>query len=569
MTCLSSASRTPDYEVVRQALEAADLDEALAANPHGQLVAPGEELMMLPPQPAPPADGDEGENAAPPELLAAGDGVREEQARLVADRYGYIYDTGKELQVLSPLWVSPDGMEVRFVHFRQLRAPVNVDGGLLQQMLGEVGAVVDPDPEAVEQLLAGIPLVEMQTITLMNGEPAQAGEDGRIDYSFDSEVRSGTLQDDGTIDLRERNSAIGVVEGQQLATIYPSTEGTGGRNVRGEDVSAEDGTPVEITAGANVTTGSGDGGAVTLTSQIAGNVHIKNGQVEVSSVFRVDGDLTYEVGNVEVEGDVEISGTVLAGFSVKAGGDITVGGTVENGVSLTARGDIIVAQAILGEDTQIAAVGSMTARYVQNAHAVVGDDVIIGNYLLNADIRCGGHVTVSDAGGGRSGTIAGGRVLAAGGIDACYVGARSGDKTVIGVDGTPADTVKANQLREQLKEVDGKVRRLLRTLGITQIDADAMTRLIKATPPSKRASIIAFVKRLQTLLAERATVAAEHEQVQSQIDEQVKASVIEITTEIYGGTEVRFGQRSVAVTVKTPPSAYFFSDEEIHSRALN
>ncbi|MEC8932413.1 MAG: FapA family protein, partial [Candidatus Latescibacterota bacterium] len=155
------------------------------------------------------------------------------------------------------------------------------------------------------------------------------------------------------------------------------------------------------------------------------------------------------------------------------------------------------------------------------------------------------------------------------GIDACYVGARSGDKTVIGVDGTPADTVKANQLRVQLKEVDGKVRRLLRTLGITQIDADAMTRLIKATPPSKRASIIAFVKRLQTLLAERATVAAEHEQVQSQIDEQVKASVIEITTEIYGGTEVRFGQRSVAVTVKTPPSAYFFSDEEIHRRALN
>ena len=179
MTCLFSASRPPDYEVVRQALEAVDLDEALAVNPHGQLVAPGEELMLPPPQPAPPADGDEGENAAPPELRAAGDGVREEQARLVADRYGYIYDTGKELQVLSPLWVSADGMEVRFVHFRQLRAPANVDGGALQQMLGEVGVVADPDPEAVEQLLAGIPLVEMQTITLMNGEPAQAGEIGR------------------------------------------------------------------------------------------------------------------------------------------------------------------------------------------------------------------------------------------------------------------------------------------------------------------------------------------------------------------------------------------------------
>lgn len=67
----------------------------------------------------------------------------------------------------------------------------------------------------------------------MNGEPAKRGEDGRVDYSFDPEVRSGTLQEDGSIDLRERNSYIGVVAGQKVATIYPPTDGTGCRNVRG------------------------------------------------------------------------------------------------------------------------------------------------------------------------------------------------------------------------------------------------------------------------------------------------------------------------------------------------
>lgn len=566
MTCLPGG-RPPDYEAARQALVADSVEKALAANPTAQLVAPGEELMMLPPVAARPDDA-EGEAPPAPALLEAGEGVREEPSRLVAERYGYVYDTGKALQVLSPLWVSPDGMQVCFIHFRQLRTPARLDQPTLKQMLTEIGAVADPDAEAVEELLAGLPSEGARGVLLMNGEMPQRGEDGRVEYSFDPEIRGGTLQEDGSVDLRERNASIGVTEGQMLATVHPPTEGTEGRNVQGQEVAAEDGTPVEVTAGAGVVVGSGDGGAVTFTSQIAGNVHVKNGQIEVTEVFRVGGDLTYETGNIDVEGDVEISGSVLAGFSVKAGGDITIAGTVENAVSLTARGDIIVAQGILGEDTQVAAVGQLTARFIQNAHAMVGGDVTIGNYLYNADIRSGGHISVSDAGGGRSGTIAGGKVLATGGIDACYAGSRSGDRTIIGVDGTPTDTVKAEQLTALVKEHDGRVMRLLRTLGITQIDADVVTRLIKAASPGQRANIIAFVKRLRTLLAERETASAERDELRAKIHEQVKAGVLEITKEVYAGTEVRFGQHSVTVSAKTLPSAYFYSDEQIRSRAL-
>jgi uncharacterized protein len=568
MTCLPAAGATPDYEAVRQALVADSIEKALAANPSAQLVAPGEELMVLP-EPAPAkAEEAEGEAAPPPTLLDAGDGVKEERGRLVAERYGYLYDTGKALQIVSPLWISPDGMRVCFIHFRQLRTPARVDQQTLQQMLTDVGAVADPEPEAVKELLEGLAPAEAKGVLLMNGEPARPGEDGKVDYAFDPDVRSGALRDDGSIDLRDRNSSIGVSEGQVVATVYPPTEATSGRNVRGQDVTAEDGTAAEITAGANVTAASGDGGTVVFTSAIAGNIHVKNGQVEVSQVFRVGGDLTYETGNVDVEGDVEINGSVLAGFHVKAGGDITISGTVENAVSLTARGDIIVTQGILGEDTQVVAVGNMTARFMQNAHAMIGGDLTIGNYLYNADIRCGGRVTVSDAGGGRSGTIAGGLVLATGGIAACYAGSRSGDRTIIGVDGTPTDTVKADRLQEMVTELDGRIKRLLRMLGITQVEADALTRLIKAATPSKRSSIIAFVKRLRTLLAEREKASTERDQLLRQIHEQVKAGALEITKEVYGGTEVHFGQHAVTVATKTPPSAYYYSDEQIRSRAL-
>ena len=81
--------------------------------------------------------------------------------------------------------------------------------------------------------------------------------------------------------------------------------------------------------------------------------------------------------------------------------------------------------------------------------------------------------------------------------------------------------------------------------------------------------IIAFVKRLRTMLAEREKVAAEWDEVQGRINEQVKAGVLEISKEVYGGTEVFFAQRAVTISMKTPPSAYYFADEEIRSRALN
>ena len=139
MTCLPGAAATPDYEAVRQAQVADSVEKALAANPHGQLVAPGEELMVLP-EPAPAAAEETGEEAPPPPTLReAGEGVKEEGRRLVAEQYGYMYDTGKALQILSSLWVSPDGMQVCFIHVRQLRTPARVEQQALQQMLSDVG----------------------------------------------------------------------------------------------------------------------------------------------------------------------------------------------------------------------------------------------------------------------------------------------------------------------------------------------------------------------------------------------------------------------------------------------
>jgi uncharacterized protein (DUF342 family) len=74
--------------------------------------------------------------------------------------------------------------------------------------------------------------------TVAAATPVQHGSDGRIDYCVDFDKRAGQLLDDGSIDLRERNSAVAVVTGQVVARVVGSTPGQDGCDVRGVAVPA-------------------------------------------------------------------------------------------------------------------------------------------------------------------------------------------------------------------------------------------------------------------------------------------------------------------------------------------
>ncbi len=66
------------------------------------------------------------------------------------------------------------------------------------------------------------------------------GSDGRIEYAVDLDKRAGRLLPDGSIDLRERNSAVAVTNSQVGARIVRSTAGEVGSDVRGEVLAPND-----------------------------------------------------------------------------------------------------------------------------------------------------------------------------------------------------------------------------------------------------------------------------------------------------------------------------------------
>ncbi|MFP6644025.1 MAG: FapA family protein [Candidatus Latescibacterota bacterium] len=256
--------------------------------------------------------------------------------------------------------------------------------------------------------------------------PPVHGSDGSIEYSVDLDKRAGRLLPDGSIDLRERNSAVAVTTGQIVARVTGSTVGEDGCDVRGAPLAATPGTDPDVTAGEEVRLEESEDQSAALIAEIDGNLAVESGTVHVRSVFTVSGDVDYDVGNIDVPGDVEIRGLVGSGFSVA--------GTTEPGATLQAGGDGLVGQGILGEKTCVIADGSVTTKFIQDSVVTAGGDITVGSYIFNGRVSAGtGRARRESGGGDRGGSIVGGQVLAGHLVEAHRIGSSETDRTLVGM----------------------------------------------------------------------------------------------------------------------------------------
>ena len=102
---------------------------------------------------------------------------------------------------------------------------------------------------------------------------------------------------------------------------------------------------------------------------------VVNVAIWVHPVVYIEGDVDYDMGNVESGRDVFIQGSVRSGFSVRAGGSVSVGGTVESGSSIHAQEDIVVSQGIVGASTRVVALGE-DGLYVRLDRDAVGGHLL-------------------------------------------------------------------------------------------------------------------------------------------------------------------------------------------------
>lgn len=263
-------------------------------------------------------------------------------------------------------------------------------------------------------------------IIIAQGKPPVDGNDAKITFHFSTEpiFEDFKILPDGRVDYRKQVTIEMVKKGALLAEVGAREKGIDGKNVFGQTLPAKEGAAQIIFAGANVEK-SADGAR--FFSQIDGQAALNKNILNVFPHYTVPGDVDFNSGNIQFDGNVTVNGNVTPGFEVKATGDIVVMKMVDCGI-LDAGRDIKVLGGIIGNNENLIQCGrNLYSSHVQNAFIEAQGDVVLKDSAVHSQIFSTGSIVLREG----KGTISGGTTHALRWVEAKVIGSTYGTKTEI------------------------------------------------------------------------------------------------------------------------------------------
>jgi hypothetical protein len=385
-------------------------------------------------------------------------------------------------------------------------------------------------------------------ILLAQGFPATPSQEAELNFSGEYEIRAGLVLPDGSINYKERNFYPHVEKDELLATFRPPIKGHPGKTVLDEEIPDANPTGIDLVAGENVRVDVQEDGSWQLYADLEGGAiaeaketrsqveHMTRYTLSVRPSVLIAGDVGYETGNIDFVGNVEIRGSIISGFIVAVTGDLAVSGSIENDSDVKAGGGITVRQGIVGTKTRVKAGGSVVSKYVQSAHVQAGGDVVIGSYIHDANIRSEGWIRV----GGRGGGIVGGNAWALLGIASPNVGSERSTTTNLTAGLDSSLFGRFESAAQTAGQADAFLAAILKNLGLSELSADEIRRVITGHPGRKKV-ILHYLKKANQLALVQARHLEERDTFQSQIMESAKRATIDVTDVAYARTTLRIG----------------------------
>ncbi len=283
-------------------------------------------------------------------------------------------------------------------------------------------------------------------IIIAEGLPPENGKEGKVKYLFKTDLSLTPETDEkGNVDYKKVSLIQSVVKGQRIAKLIPPTDGTPGKDIRGNNLPCTAGNPAVLPAGPNTKIKEDDEN--TLVAEIAGNVRINNQVIEVWEGFTIQGDVDYSTGNIEYDKSVIINGDIKSGFSVQCGGDCEISGTIED-AHVQVGGHLVGKLGFNGHGKGIIEChGDVSLMFVSNQTIRSQGSIHIAKEAINSTMFARGAITVS----GTSLSVAGGRLVARDGITCHVVGNENGIHTLLetGVDFHLAESLDAEEKKLQ------------------------------------------------------------------------------------------------------------------------
>lgn len=459
--------------------------------------------------------------------LSAGENVVREDDRYVSQIFGYVCVLDDTISVLPPIWVSPDALEARYIHFRHAGPQVYPELEWLQDAAARLGLEGEISPGSMGNLsrwLAG--RTRPGSFVLLRGDPPVDGGDMHLEATV----------------IGAESGPVHVRKDQTVARTVKATLGTPGRSLRGEPIAARDGAVVDLDIGENVQPEYDGDLPARFYARIEGNLHLSATAVNVHRVRTIEGDADATVGDIASQTDLVITGSVKDGLTVSSEGSIRVQGAVEQGATLRAKGDVVVEGGIIGNRTKVISLGDVTASFVQEGTVMSGGDTIIQDHLFHAKVRAGGDLVVCEGEGPRSGNIVGGEITASERVRAESIGNASGVATKVRIGENLEMAAGIRKSEESLQFLDTNIMRIFRTLGIQSLEKDVVHALIRRTPEWRRRPLLTLLSRLRELLNAKEETQGVVANLQRRRAEALAGAEIEVGAHAYAGVEVAIGE---------------------------
>lgn len=386
------------------------------------------------------------------------------------------------------------------------------------------------------------------------GTEARNGADGFVKLLHDdgAGTRKPVIREDGSVDYKEIVQLANVKAGQLIAERFPPEPGQPGMNVAGEEIPAKDGKEANFKIGKNVVANAENTG---LYAAIDGLVtKTDKDKLNVFPVYEVNGDVDYNIGNIDFVGTVVIRGNVLTGFKVRASGDIRVTGGIE-GAEVESEGSIEVSGGIIGSNKGFVKAGrSVKCSFIQEGNVIAGEDVIVTQSIMHSNVRAGNSIACV----GTKGLIVGGLMQAGESVTVRTLGNATSTATAVEVGVRP-------EMRQELNDLRNSVRELTASLDKTDKALALLNQLAAAgqlSPDRMEMRVKLGATRRQT--AEELQAAKEGILRIEKSLEDMSTARVDVTHTIYGGTKIVIGRYTRFVKDSVQRVSFRFSDGEIN-----
>ena len=407
---------------------------------------------------------------------------------------------------------------------------------------------------------------EFKKSWVAQGIVPERGEDARLEILVELIEQKGVERDDGMIDFSAIEPDFCIKNGTVVARLHlAKAGGADGEDMKGNVVAAQKGKDLKIVAGHSISINRVSEDVWEYVAGRNGVLRNDQGELSIAEFLMVQGDVGYQTGNVDFNGDVFISGSVSSRFNVKANGSVIIPGSVRPTATVMAQGDIIVGEGVLGEKTRLMAIGNVRAQFVQGANVQSGKQIFLGSYAYKAFLRAGNLIKVNKTDGAKGGSVIGGDTWSSADLDIPIAGALTKVYTRLHVGISPTQAEWLEEIQKRLEAGNKVIKQCLIKFRLKQVDLDKVKAILAAATGPQKAMLAGVARQLgevmksyRVLLKERMTV------TQSLGKDNNKAHVV-IREKTFPGVFVQIGNVQQEINTEINSAAYRVQDEKIIS----